>query len=96
LTQARLGLVVTLTSTIRREAISITTKTYTTAKNAVYWVRKSQEKTCRAWFLMNVRQLSPSRRGRQGNMYRRMVLGEWLTPSLTASSSEILSSLHSG
>jgi len=42
LTQARLELVVTLMSTMRRDAISITTKMYATAKSAVYCVRKSQ------------------------------------------------------
>ena len=47
----------TLMSTIRRDAISITTKMYTTAKKAVVWVRKSTAKIWAAWFLMNVFQV---------------------------------------
>ena len=37
-------------STMRRDAISMTTKMYTAANRAVYWMRKSQAETCVAWF----------------------------------------------
>jgi len=42
LTEAKLGFVAAFMSTIRRDAISMTTKTCATAKDALYCVRKSQ------------------------------------------------------
>ena len=48
-THSRPGLVVALMATMRRDPTSITTKTYTTAKNAVVWVSKSTANTCCAW-----------------------------------------------
>ena len=80
----------------RRDPTSITTKTYTTAKNAVVWLRKSTAKIWLAWFLTNVFHVWPPRGSRLRTKYLRIVLVECRTPSLTANSSAILSSPHCG